>query len=47
LWAVYLLVLVPIAVIIALNGMIIDTRGDVISLAGFLVLPAMAGVLIG
>jgi hypothetical protein len=47
LWAVYLIILVPVAVVIAWNGVIIDTWGDVIALVGFLVLSAMAGVLIG
>jgi hypothetical protein len=47
LWGLYLLILLPIAVIIASSGLVIDTLGDVIALVGFLVLSAMAGVLIG
>jgi hypothetical protein len=47
LWAIYLLILLPLAVFITLNGVIIDTWGDVIALAGFFVLSVGVGVVVG
>jgi hypothetical protein len=47
LWGIYLLILLPIALLIAWNGLIIDTWGDVGALTGFLVLSALAGFLAG
>jgi hypothetical protein len=47
LWAVYLLILLPIALIIGLNGVIIDTWSDVIAWPAFLVLTAGVGIFVG
>jgi hypothetical protein len=45
--AIYLLILLPIAAFLGLNGVILDTWGDVFALAGFFVLSVGVGVLVG
>jgi hypothetical protein len=47
LWAIYLLILLPLAVFIALNGLLLDTWVDVIALGAFLALSVGVGVLVG
>src|SRR3712207_2787531 len=46
-WAIYLLILVLVAVFFVWNGLIIDTWSDVIAFGGFLVLSVGVGVGVG
>ena len=46
-WAIYLLILVVVAVSILLNKLFLDTWGDLIALIGFLVLSVGVGILVG
>ncbi|MBA3473111.1 MAG: hypothetical protein H0T57_07755 [Rubrobacter sp.] len=46
-WLLYLLVLLPAAAFLAYNSVYVDTRYDVLFLAGFLAFSAGGGVLIG
>jgi hypothetical protein len=47
LWAIYLLIVLPLALFIALNGLLLDSWGDVIALGGFLALTVGLGVFVG